>query len=1104
MLTVNYAKNTDELSEILIKDIEKDKEYSNPLYKPKIIIPNSNLQKYLELYITEKQGIFFVPEFYFLEGALFNILERSSLVNNYGYYFLNSKRNSAYLNLSIYYLINDALINSKGEIDRILKYTGEEKTAERQKKIWQLSEKLSVLFREYEYKRPEMIESWLNDKKEIGTEEENFQKFIYGSLYGKDTGLFNNIINGKRIVNLNTLMKNFLTPDPCEKKTSDSIRIFGLSNISRFHYNIIKQLSSYIDFKLYLVAIHVNNNDYISPLGFKDKNLLQIKEIFTDKAVTNYPESNNLNNTTLLNSLKEYLYNQTIIEPVETDYNQSLIITGAVGIEREVSTVYNSIIYNIYNNSNTNKYNPEDIAVLVTDMGKYYNTIKYVFDKNEILPYNVTDSNAGNDSLYGKSVKSILKLSKNGITRKDIFDFLYNQLFLNKFGLTTKDIDVFYTLCSDLKIFHNKNPESIFSWNKGLKRLRLSKIMDTPNISRTGEFDDYYGFIPYIFTVDQKNELFLLTGIVDDLIKDVNSLKNIDYSKPFGDKLVELFNKYIEISENEKSEEFVRTILFERISVLDDMYQLKGDFRADFDLLGEFFDTILNGIPSGRGSYLSKGITISSLMPMRPVPFKIIYILGLGADEFPGRDNPSGLNLIKDYSKELNKTELNNFIFQETIFSACDKLILSYNARDPEKDEELYPSSCINAVIDIVNNKIFNRKNRIEVIKTPINFLSSVYLKDNNSELLKNYNLDELELLKIKAGINEDEQVQYNLNKISDSSNQISQDIKLSEIVKFIKNPIEQSLRRFAGIFNDNERFEDDENEPFYTDALYESILYKTIITEALNNDIDLIKYSDGFLKYDTLKGFVADGPFADAERHKLINNINHRIESNKLSETITDLKNNNTIFNYKGQSNGLPAIDFSLIDNIGQSINFTGKIDLLIKDTDDNYKVLIVIRNENFNINNLIEPYLYYISLITSGLYRVNSFSVIVSMKDGVKNVLFNNISKEDCVDYLNQILDLYLKKDFLFVPIDILKKKYIFNIIKSDEENDKINEILKGELFELIDNPDSDFIMSDILRVIENIKDYIPDNPLNYYQKIIMPIADIFYSCENGANDG
>ena len=65
-----------------------------------------------------------------------------------------------------------------------------------------------------------------------------------------------------------------------------------------------------------------------------------------------------------------------------------------------------------------------------------------------------------------------------------------------------------------------------------------------------------------------------------------------------------------------------------------DLGQEKGH-KFNFDTIIEFFKHKQSSIKIHRGHYLAEGITVSSFKPMRPIPFKAVFLLGLGEGLFP-------------------------------------------------------------------------------------------------------------------------------------------------------------------------------------------------------------------------------------------------------------------------------------------------------------------------------------------------------------------------------------------------------------------------------------------------------------------------------------
>jgi hypothetical protein len=91
------------------------------------------------------------------------------------------------------------------------------------------------------------------------------------------------------------------------------------------------------------------------------------------------------------------------------------------------------------------------------------------------------------------------------------------------------------------------------------------------------------------------------------------------------------------------------------------------------------------------------GVTFAPLRASMALPHRAVFALGLGAAEFPGTNEAGGWNLLshKRIVGDSDRVRDNRFAFLELIHAAKERLILSFGARDMQKDEALQPSSVI-------------------------------------------------------------------------------------------------------------------------------------------------------------------------------------------------------------------------------------------------------------------------------------------------------------------------------------------------------------------------------------------------------------------------
>ena len=125
---------------------------------------------------------------------------------------------------------------------------------------------------------------------------------------------------------------------------------------------------------------------------------------------------------------------------------------------------------------------------------------------------------------------------------------------------------------------------------------------------------------------------------------------------------------------------------------------LEMSFRTAAELVKQRLD----GGPSHHRS--PEGVTVASFVPMRALPFRIIFVVGLGERVFPAPDGLPAIDLRggQRLPGDVTPREQDEYMFLETLLSARDRIYLSYVARDAVTGERTNPCSTIAALLDTV------------------------------------------------------------------------------------------------------------------------------------------------------------------------------------------------------------------------------------------------------------------------------------------------------------------------------------------------------------------------------------------------------------------
>lgn len=1128
-----FSNHIETLFQNFIEDINYDNKKTDPFYSPVVLTPNINLRKWIQLNTAKINDICININFMFLEQGLTYLIKKITGLNDElenQYLFLSHKENHIYLQLIILSIIlNSGSDKDLAHIHEYLKSPDKKNFA---KKTWQLSEKLTYYFREYEYHREIMINNWSKDINCIDSDVnynkiEIFQKKLYRIIFFEKE-LKNKFKNntGKEYTTLPQYSKKFLKMENKNPK-KENIYLFGFSQVSRFHYELIFNLEKFYNIKIFQLNFFdediSTNNELLKSWGNPLKESIEILKSFNKNDENNKytfikQKKKVIPEPTLLNLLQNNILNNSIYD-IETKkincQDTSIQVAGCPGIYREVETVYNSIIYNL-NNDNTLKLT--DIAVLVYDMRKYNNIIRSVFDKipdidfslnsdiidKPYISYNLSDSNAYMESIFGNALIKGLELANGKFSRKEIFDFILNPCFLKSQNISRIDASTWLSWVDKLNIYFGYNEKDkkrssnsdndLFTWSYGLKRLKFGRIMSDYEFE--GKVKSFQGIIPFSDIKSQDQiQLNKFIKVIESLFSFLISIQGSKTGKEWIELINSFIDKFLDIPEEIREEKYVLYKIVEDINKLD-IFDKLFKSKIELDYIIEFIKTHLTDIPSKSGKYLTDGITISSFMPARPIPFKIIYILGLNEKEFPGYKDYSTLDLRnakKRLTGDVTKPEANNYLFLETLLSVREKLYITYISKDLQKDEVLYPSPSCTKLINYLNNNFL--ENEFEIIEIPLKGESLKYFDKFPvyQDIINNYFYTDklLALLHLKdiynfdtGQLNEIEEKYLKTqnifeNKKQDLFKKEITNLSLTDLYRFILNPSEAQIKKFIEIYNDQE---DDlaikEDEPFYT----QYPVNFQIITDCLNKYITNIKDQKKFslesyyvelYDYNKILGNTPEQVYREIDRTNIYNIIDARIYDEKKG--INNFLNNNSeyvffekiIINDDFSPGDLiltfPSLNFKITTDINEKkeIILNGELEnIILNKKNSTITSIIIVNSAKFNKKYVIKPVLFYLLLLCGNKKNNNN----ISSGEFIKNFKF--IMKIFCAEetkefelYVNHKEAIYyiksLIKEFLFdlnfdyLPFEIITdSKYLFPPQEDNEYTERLIKTIENKI--------------------------------------------------------
>ncbi len=739
-LTIYYSDRIEDLAEKLKKELRDERGKCDPFAFSTVVVPNTNIAKWLQIgKFGDEPSLCMGIEFPFIEDCLFKLLasgikaeKRPRLLppNSYTVGIL-----SILLNDSDSTLVPFRRYIAGGDGDRL-----SINSREKARMAWQLSVKLADLMDKYEVHRPKVVENWFNGRNAKGGPlvqggVEAAEAALAQKLFGKD-GLYP---PSGDFLSLRQLFERVQDPKECRRPSGErrTIYFFGLSTLSELQAQILLWLAGSYDIVFY------HNNvcmDFWGEIKTKKELLRSLPDADADIAPKDLEnpllqqwgragretlrllvdiEEQNGNSETPVDFTWEQLPSHggdggRMLQKVQASVRRTdaeiervavqdatIQIVAAPGIRREVEMVYNAILGAVLKPKDERLWGDckfSDIAVLVPDMATYRPIIEEVFDGRGQIPYGLIDTTASEDSAYLQGFMALMALAREGLSRETLFAILDNPCAQRALAFGAEDVANWRRYAKEIGAFdgfagdENKDFGNL-SWTRALTRLRLGRVSKGGGklvVWDGGDDDSVLRFSEIVEMLHR--ELSPLAGVTLRCANPQEKKDEDDGEQTWFDELRRIANEFLAVERDDKLEGPVKGQVFATLSALA---CIKG--KQGLDLVAAAVEESVGGVKCRKGGYLTHGVTIAGLQPMRPVPFKQVFVLGMGEGMFPGRDSATTLEIAGAQRTlgDMQPVEMKRFLFLETLMAVKERLVVSYPCLDPVKDAELFPSGMV-------------------------------------------------------------------------------------------------------------------------------------------------------------------------------------------------------------------------------------------------------------------------------------------------------------------------------------------------------------------------------------------------------------------------
>jgi exodeoxyribonuclease V gamma subunit len=737
------SHRTEILLGIFVQNLSAERQRKGALAPVHVVVPNRNVETYLRLKVAERCGIAANIETTFLRKLLVGITEqalpdvRVADVANIEGHLLALLHDDAVLADPVLEAVRTYLAAAQGDRDAL------------DRRRCQLAGKLAQLFDEYAGSRPGMLTAWAEGKADPSdtSEAAAWQRALWLAIFGPEGRL---ALEAKQ-TKLRTLPLEWLFQEAMQVKpvpfAGQTVHVFGLSYIATAYHRMLATLArdadvreANIDVRIYTLSPCREDRDALvakaqtrmpsnaaDPFGLLDdgnqalalwarpgrENLRLLAALPGATVQVGFREDDDEPLTLLRRLQNDIVHGRAAdraAKPSQLDKfppaDDSLRIFPCPSLRRELEVVA-AEIWQLARKDPTLRLC--DVAVVVPETSKelYLAQLSAVFGESCGLPHSVTDLPGGSGSRVTEAIQLLLDLPFSSFTRRDLLPLLTHPCLMARFPKATPEH--WRALAQTLGIVRGADRDEfagsyitrdLFSWDQGLRRLALGALVDAAENEAAAPI--LLGGEPYLSgpPLGDDDDASLGFGLLArSLIADARfaSGHGSPMERPLREWLGfvrDMVQAYLVLDDDDGAGKAVVTGFFAQLEELWD--NGLGDRPISYRVASELAKHALAALPSSRGHYLASGVTVASFVPMRAIPFRAVFVLGLGQEAFPRPVGQRELDLrcVQRHPGDVDRREQDLYMFLETLLSARGHVRLSYVARDEITGDEL-PSSSV-------------------------------------------------------------------------------------------------------------------------------------------------------------------------------------------------------------------------------------------------------------------------------------------------------------------------------------------------------------------------------------------------------------------------
>lgn len=832
--------------------------FSSPLRQETAVIQSGGMMRWVSMEIARNTGVCANIRFVFPNRFLQDVLHWAFPDNSCRERILGVEA----MAWAIMSILERA--DSEPELEPLLFYLKDGDSRKR----YQLAVRIADTFDQYMVFRPDMILKW--EKGDLPSDKvERWQAHLWRLL--DKTGLaWSRAALWREIISL--AEEESLAPDLFPER----VFVFGISSLPKLHMQVLKALSSIID--IYLFAVNPCREywgDILSPfelgkaearfdslgVGTDDRHIEEHNPLLASMGITARdffdmineldPQEKELfrdvDSSTMLGCIQnDILHNLPASEKVPVSHNDSSIMIFACHDPmREVEVLHDNLL-DMFENSPG--LAPEDVLVMAPDIEDYAPYISAVFEAGHgdgtSIPFTITDRSPRSASQVVKGFMTMLSLFRSRFELSAVLEILELPFVKMRFGISEPEFlmlsdwleraGIRWGIDDEFKKRQGLPPFWENTWKAGIDNLVVGFAMEGDGERTVGRALPIAGLDGSDADTLEKFIVFWRTLVrFYDICSDVHS--------PSGWR--EILTGFVEaMFEPDDSSETQLDVIAGAINSLAREAGRAGfKSKVPLEVVTDYLESCFARQEYGS-SFMAGGVTFCSMLPMRSIPFKVIYLLGMNMNDYPRKSYTPGFDLTGRSPRRGDRSKRNDdrYLFLETVFSARDRLCISYIGYNASDNSPRHPSVLVSELCDYISERFCtdSGKNVLDriIISHRLQPFHSDYFRQGQSGLFSYAP----EYRDVAVCFTKERSEPYP-DKIgsAEEPDESWREVELEDLCRFFINPARFFLTRRLGMRVPETDEAPDDSEPFMIDGLEEYHVYRKVVENTLLEKYD-------------------------------------------------------------------------------------------------------------------------------------------------------------------------------------------------------------------------------------------------------------------------